>query len=782
MRRIITLGLLCPLLAFAGALVTDTFAGTANTDLSVHTEGSTWTPLTGAIQLSGAGRIFNASNTTFPANSGYVASGTSFATGDRLVIGSVFRRVTDTQSTLGPAVFDGSGNKYALIGLRSGGNSPWQIVAVPAGFSTSTVILAASANGLITTGADYRLIFSASTNGTTVSLHASVQSGCPAACTDVWDSGTVTDTTYPAIDRAGVYGRISGQSVPDTATIGNQLSALTISSVTSSTYTRLDVWGQSLAEGACSGSAPECQATSTSNPNHYGNQLVTGTGPNTYATLRETGSVSGQPEPPRSGFSDQFAFMSGRKVLADDLLKHGGWSYAQLAKGQAIYTTWLASVTGMSNFGSSWSWGGVSMLHGQQDFNVCTQTYSANLVTQQANLLADSGATTLPMFLNQWNAWYHYHSRTAPTCNGVASTPLNILQTARHHFGKFYPAGPQYQFVYFDDVHIRSGQYVQMSELNGKVAYHVLVGGHKWTGTQPREMSRSGATITARMWECAADADLGCGPLAIDTTTVSDASTGAGKYGFEYFAGWQGTATCAGTDCTRVSGDSFPTGSTLTGQPIKIMGAPYTVDHVVDADHLVLTTVVGWRCKVTADGTTSVLLQECPQGVPTDGSWNGNSATINGVSKTISSTGLDTSIADGAKIVTSTTTASGTNVDFVLTGVTQTAVAFEAPLPSLPTISALPTVSGDTMTIVLSAPPSGFATERLRYAYTASGQVGTSGAPRGNIRDSDPTLGQRSGAHLYDWLFSFDDPLPFAWAPPAQGLFPQPSGFKRVAQ
>jgi hypothetical protein len=53
---------------------------------------------------------------------------------------------------------------------------------------------------------------------------------------------------------------------------------------------------------------------------------------------------------------------------------------------------------------------------------------------------------------------------------------------------------------------------------------------------------------------------------------------------------------------------------------------------------------------------------------------------------------------------------------------------------------------------------------RLRYAYTPPASCsGTCGGPttgpRGNLRDSDPTVGISSGANLYNWCVHFDKPV-----------------------
>lgn len=78
------------------------------------------------------------------------------------------------------------------------------------------------------------------------------------------------------------------------------------------------------------------------------------------------------------------------------------------------------------------------------------------------------------------------------------------------------------------------------------------------------------------------------------------------------------------------------------------------------------------------------------------------------------------------------------------------------------TITSVQVTGADTVRITLSGEPTG-EHRRLRYAYTASA-VGVSAGPvtgpRGNLRDSDPTIARVGGAALYNWCVHFDEPLP----------------------
>jgi hypothetical protein len=94
----------------------------------------------------------------------------------------------------------------------------------------------------------------------------------------------------------------------------------------------------------------------------------------------------------------------------------------------------------------------------------------------------------------------------------------------------------------------------------------------------------------------------------------------------------------------------------------------------------------------------------------------------------------------------------------------QTNYGFEyADDASSATINSVSITDADTMTITLSAPPTG-ANPRLRYAYTGVSGSGAgcnqAGSARGNIRDSDATP-SLYGSNLNNWLVHFDYPVPF---------------------
>lgn len=79
--------------------------------------------------------------------------------------------------------------------------------------------------------------------------------------------------------------------------------------------------------------------------------------------------------------------------------------------------------------------------------------------------------------------------------------------------------------------------------------------------------------------------------------------------------------------------------------------------------------------------------------------------------------------------------------------------------PSTPRIERVEITGPDTVSVTLEAAPTG-QDLRLRYAWTGTrgARSGPTSGARGNLRDSDPTVG-RSGDPLHDWCVHFDIPV-----------------------
>ncbi len=92
----------------------------------------------------------------------------------------------------------------------------------------------------------------------------------------------------------------------------------------------------------------------------------------------------------------------------------------------------------------------------------------------------------------------------------------------------------------------------------------------------------------------------------------------------------------------------------------------------------------------------------------------------------------------------------------------QTNYGFEYIESGGPTITNVAiTNATNTVQISLSAAPVNAATAHIAYAFTGATSGRTTGK-RGNLRDSDPTVG-RDGFNLYDWCVHFYKPLNGTW-------------------
>src|SRR5579859_3287991 len=191
--------------AEALALVTDTFTGTATTDLASHTadSGNTWTKQTsgGSILLDGVGGVYGALGTA--ANwCNYTASSTTF--GNNTLCTATYNVIIDSASSAGvvsAAFFDSSFNAYVLVQGTAG--SPWFIKRVNAGATgSSAAIIATGPATAVVVGHTYNMTFTCVTNGTTVILTANIFDAT--ASTTIWATNNVTDTTYPAVNTVGI--------------------------------------------------------------------------------------------------------------------------------------------------------------------------------------------------------------------------------------------------------------------------------------------------------------------------------------------------------------------------------------------------------------------------------------------------------------------------------------------------------------------------------------------------------------------------------------------------
>jgi len=369
-------------------------------------------------------------------------------------------------------------------------------------------------------------------------------------------------------------------------------------------------------------------------------------------------------ESPASGMANQLTFLSSGLTwnsLIDNNDCIGGAAYSVLKKGTAPYTAWLtamhAASTTVAGLGSTFSYKGAIVIHGETDFNngVTAAAYAADLAEWRSNIASDVsaayGPNAAPMLVSQMSTWSAYNASqpllcSYAACNGIQErgVPLGQLDAARNNNGIYF-LGPKYQYPYADSLHLTNQGYLQLGELAGKVWKSLLIDHVYWTGLVPRSITSSGATLTFQAW-------VPAGSLTIDTTTLADATY------------CQGVSTADPAACT-------------SGGGVWV----YKGFEFYDSSGTAKAYITG--AAITASNTIAITLNKIPTG----------------------------------------------------------------------------------------------SNQRLRYAFTGAGKFpgGAATAPHGNIRDSDTAVGVTSGARLYNWLATFDDPVGFSWAPPSRGLFPLPS-------
>jgi hypothetical protein len=173
----------------SGLLLSDTFTGSASTNLTAHTanSGNSYTSLLGTIELDGAGFIWG--NSAVAVNK---ASGT-FGANTQVQLQFTVDCVSDIQFA-GAGFVDNSGNTYYLTSLNSGSSGGgWEVRKYASGGASTT--LASLHSTPLTPGLTYNVAFNLSTDGATVTMAWSVgQAGSL-----IWSS-TITDSTYPNVN------------------------------------------------------------------------------------------------------------------------------------------------------------------------------------------------------------------------------------------------------------------------------------------------------------------------------------------------------------------------------------------------------------------------------------------------------------------------------------------------------------------------------------------------------------------------------------------------------
>jgi hypothetical protein len=234
-----------------------------------------------------------------------------------------------------------------------------------------------------------------------------------------------------------------------------------------------------------------------------------------------------------SSFANLVAKMAREEVLVDEghdvlVSAHGkaGIGYWGLKRGTKAYANGLAQVTAARDIarahGQSYVVRAVTNVHGESDHVEKNLRYEQDLIAWQSDYERDVRAITgqtepVPMFETQMSSWTRYGSATS-------HVPIAQLDAHIHAPGKVILVGPKYHLAYSNDgIHLTNEGYRHMGEDYAKAYRRVVLEGGTWEPLRPREVRRSGATITIAF-------HVPSPPLVLDTTTVSN----PGDYGFEY--------------------------------------------------------------------------------------------------------------------------------------------------------------------------------------------------------------------------------------------------------
>jgi lysophospholipase L1-like esterase len=221
MRRFLLVSILAGTCPIFGQILTDSLSGTAGTDFALHaaTSGATWTNVASGLGAGGT-MLLNGTGFTNAGGSGAALynSNVSIANNQTVVYTADVVLSSDINAFVGIGVYNASGNGYHLTYWNSqfSGGGGWGIERMVTSTPSFTA-LTASARGTQTNGT-YNLVFVYSTSGTTATMSALVMKGGAV----IWNSGRVTDSTYPDAVRLAVRGyTVAAGSLSTGPHIGN---------------------------------------------------------------------------------------------------------------------------------------------------------------------------------------------------------------------------------------------------------------------------------------------------------------------------------------------------------------------------------------------------------------------------------------------------------------------------------------------------------------------------------------------------------------------------------
>lgn len=241
---------------------------------------------------------------------------------------------------------------------------------------------------------------------------------------------------------------------------------------------------------------------------------------------------------------------------------HGvsGYTYSQLKKGTAPFTTGMTQVTNAKSaavaLGRTSRVLGVTTIHGETDnYNgVSGATYQGYLEEWQNDYDTDVKAITgqsneVILFLDQMSSFMSSYANDA-----TSEIPIYQLYAAEENPDEIVLVAPKYFLNYSDRHHLTGASSRWLGEYYGKVIKKVVVDHEEWRPLSPNSATRSGNIVDV-------DFHVPAGVLAFDTTLVSSRT----NKGFEYYDSTS-SATISNveildSDTVRITLSGTPTGA-----------------------------------------------------------------------------------------------------------------------------------------------------------------------------------------------------------------------------
>lgn len=231
-----------------------------------------------------------------------------------------------------------------------------------------------------------------------------------------------------------------------------------------------------------------------------------------------------------SNFGETYNTGVGVQNAATDIL-HGGIARGaqridQLSLGTFYFTDLIVSIgeakKRIEEAGGTFDWPVHWWAQGEAD--VVDETSYADYRASLLQYFSDLKTFANAQLDGSYSPKFFTYQISNPFVSGKPDNwgPADALLDVGLNVTDMYCVGPWYWLTYADTAHLTSAYYRIGGELIGKVINKVL-NGEDWKPLHWTNVSRVGTTITITY-------DVPVGPLALDTTLVSD----PGDYGFEY--------------------------------------------------------------------------------------------------------------------------------------------------------------------------------------------------------------------------------------------------------